>query len=165
MSIKQQIEELKQQIAELESMQEYIEPTMVPVPGRDYRMADAPVTFEEYDCFCEDTGRETPSDDGWGRGKRPVINVSWNDAVAYAEWLSEKTGKSFRLPTEEEWEHACKADCDWGVNGVKEGEANFWHEGSPQKTTEVRSYPANPWGLYDMLGNVWEWTASKWEEK
>ena len=60
------------------------------------------VTFEEYDAFCEQTQREKPSDNGWGRGKRPVINVSWHDAVAYTKWLSTQTKQEYRLPTEAE---------------------------------------------------------------
>ncbi len=70
------------------------------------------VTFDEYDRFAAATGREPPDDRGWGRGKRPVINVSWEDAVAYAEWLSEQTGKRYRLPTEAEWEYATRAGTD-----------------------------------------------------
>lgn len=62
------------------------------------------VTFAEYDRFALATGRRPPSDQGWGGGQRPVINVSWEDAVAYATWLSKRTGKPYRLPTEAEWE-------------------------------------------------------------
>lgn len=67
------------------------------------------VTFDEYDRFCDSTGRDKPGDVGWGRADRPVINVSWDDAKAYATWLSEQTGRTYRLPSEAEWEYACRA--------------------------------------------------------
>ena len=67
------------------------------------------LTFVEYDRFTDATGRQRAEDHGWGRGRRPVIDVSWKDAVAYAEWLSEKTGERYRLPSEAEWEYAARA--------------------------------------------------------
>jgi formylglycine-generating enzyme required for sulfatase activity/nucleoside phosphorylase len=116
-----------------------------------------PVTFAEFDSFCSDTNRERLNDEGWGRGQRPVINVSWNHAQAFATWLRNVTGKDYRLPTESEWEYACRAGTQtrfYCGNILTPRHANFnWTIGC---TTAVGSYPANPWGLYDMLGNVWE---------
>ena len=127
----------------------------------DFEIAKYPVTFEEYDLFCEDTGRKKPDDKGWGRGKRPVINISWNDAKAYCKWISEKTGENYRLPTEAEWEFACRAGTTtkWSFgDDKKELEKYAWYnKNSGRKTHPVGEKLPNPWGLYDMHGNVWEW--------
>jgi len=135
-----------------------------------YRLAVGryPLTFEEYDRYCEATGFfnrffKKPGDQDWGRGRRPVINVSWDDAKGYAEWLGKETGKTYRLLSESEWEYACRAGTDtWYSCGdtIAEQDANFGRNA----TTEVGSYPANPWGLYDMHGNVWEWVEDHWHE-
>ena len=141
-------------------------PEMVQIPGRSYRMGRYEVTFAQYDAFVEATGREQPSDSGWGRGTRPVINVSWNDATAFAAWLSEQTGKRFRLPTEAEWEHATRAGSTteyWWGNEIGSNRANCDGCGSQwdkEKTAPVGSFAANPFGLFDVHGNVWEWTSS-----
>ena len=118
-----------------------------------------PVTFEEYDKFCEDTGRIKPNDRGWGRGRRPAINVSWDDAKAYCAWLSEQTGETYRLLTEEEWEYACKAGDERGGELTEDelGQVAWYGGNSEMKTHEVGQKKPNAFGLYDMLGNVWEW--------
>lgn len=136
-------------------------PETVPIPDRFYDMGKYPVTFEEYDAFCEMTGREKPDDEGWGRGRRPVINVSWDDAQDYVTWLSVKTGRKFHLPTEDEWEYVARAGKACVDEELTPEQANFG--GNIGKTTEVGSYPPNPWGLYDMHGNVWEWVEDEWE--
>ncbi|MEI7870427.1 MAG: formylglycine-generating enzyme family protein [Candidatus Methylumidiphilus sp.] len=121
------------------------------------------VTFDEYDKFAKATQRKLPDDKGWGRGKRPVINISWNDAVAYAQWLSVQTGKPYRLPTEAEWEFAARAGTEtdyWWGNELGKNRANCDGCGSQwdnKQTAPVGSFPANAWGLYDTAGNVWEW--------
>lgn len=124
------------------------------------------VTFAEYDAFAEATNRKKPSDEGWGRGNRPVIHVSWDDAQAYAAWLSEKTGKRYRLPTEAEWEYAARAGTTgrffWGDDPA-DTQLCEYANGSADcndgylNTSPVASFKPNPFGLYDMLGNVWEW--------
>jgi formylglycine-generating enzyme required for sulfatase activity len=132
------------------------------------------VTFEEYDRFAQATGRDKPEDAGWGRGRRPVINVSWLDAVAYADWLTALTGAAYRLPTEAEWEYACRAGTTTpfhfgetistdlaNYNGSNTHIQEVFHP----KTLEVGQFPANAWGLYDMHGNVREWTASVYDEQ
>jgi formylglycine-generating enzyme required for sulfatase activity len=136
------------------------------------------VTFDQYDAFCEATGREKPDDGGWGRGSRPVINVSWEDARDYAAWLSEQSSAEYRLPTEAEWEYAARAEEQaayyWG-NDTEQGcqHGNVHDEASSAlnqfslkswpcndgygQTAPVGMFAANGFGLYDMAGNIWEW--------
>ncbi len=120
------------------------------------------VTFEDYDRFVADTGWANPDDEGWGRGKQPVLNVSWGDAVAYAGWLTEHTGAIYRLPSEAEWEYAARAGSNstyaWG-DDVDADIANCagCKEGDDYAPAPVGSFPINAFGLYDMQGNVWEW--------
>jgi formylglycine-generating enzyme required for sulfatase activity len=131
------------------------------------------VTFAEYDRFCEDVGRRKPDDNGWGRGNRPVINVSWEDARAYTKWLSEQTGYTYRLPTEAEWEYMARAGTEtnyWWGNEVGVNNASCygcgakWGWDAERKTAPVGSFAPNPFGIYDTVGNVWEWTCSKYTD-
>lgn len=124
------------------------------------------VSFDDYDRFAQATGREPPDDMGWGRGQRPVINVSVYDATNFARWLGRQAGQRFRLPTEMEWEHAARAGSrtayPWGDESGT-NRANCDGCGSPwdgQSTAPVGSFAPNAWGLYDMTGNVAEWTCS-----
>ena len=125
------------------------------------------VTFREYDQFTEDTGRAKRHDIGFGREDRPVIDVDWFEAAAYAEWLSDKTGKRYRLPTDAEWEYAARGHAEigyrfsWGRE-LEVNRANCRNCGSQwsgQMTSPVGSFDPNVFGLYDMHGNVWEWTS------
>jgi len=136
---------------------------------KPFLMGKYQVTFAEYDKFCEDTDRKKPYDSGWGRENRPVINVSWNDANDYCKWLSRKTAKSYHLPSETQWEYACRAGTvttySFGDNSNQLPEyarydQNSFEIGEDHKdygTHPIGEKQPNPWGLYDMHGNVWEW--------
>jgi formylglycine-generating enzyme required for sulfatase activity len=128
-----------------------------------FKMSKYPVTFEQYDLFCEATGRDKPWSWSFTRGKLPVSQVTWNDAVAFAEWMG------CRLPTEAEWEYAARAntttpyytgDCltseQANFNG-KEPYTNCNKSENRKEVLPVGSFPPNAFGLYDMHGNIWQW--------
>lgn len=122
-----------------------------------YWLGKTEVTFEQYDRFCAESGREKAADEGWGRGNRPAVYVSWNDARDYCNWLAKKTGLKFRLPSEAEWEKAARDRYPWGSQPPDPERANFDKEN--MRTMPVGSYPpgASPYGILDLSGNVWEW--------
>jgi len=194
------LEEAEQQILMLK-------PAMVAVPGGSFQMGcvsgknceddEKPVhevriasfelskhevTFEKYDRFTAETGRERADDEGWGRGRRPVINVSWEDAVAYTEWLSAKLGEHYRLPTEAEWEYAARSGsvtryhfgnnksqlCRYANHADRSTDYDWRNkdcsDGVGEKTATVGSYQPNGFGLHDMHGNVWEWVQDCWND-
>ena len=134
------------------------------------------VTFAEWDACVAGggCGGYKPSNSGWGRGDRPVINVSWDDAKAYVKWLSDKTRKKYRLLSEAEREYVTRAGTDtpfWWPNSISTDKANYdgnstYGGGSKGEyrhmTLPVKSFQPNPWGLYQVHGNVWEWTEDCW---
>jgi formylglycine-generating enzyme required for sulfatase activity len=136
------------------------------------------VTFDEWDACVADGGCNgyKPDDQGWGRGKRPVINVRWDDAQAYTAWLSRKTSKIYRLLSEAEREYMTRAGTTtpfWWGTSITPKQANYdgnytYGGGSKgeyrKRTVPVDSFDANPWGLYQVHGNVWEWTEDCWNE-
>lgn len=135
-----------------------------------YRMGQFEVTFAQFDRFAVATQRTLPRDNGWGRGSRPVIDVSWQDAVAYSRWLSQQSGKSFRLPSEAEWEYAARGGANttyWWGNQIEKGRAVCISCGSPwdgKQTAPVGSFPANALGVHDTAGNVYEWVQDCWHD-
>jgi len=128
----------------------------------DFWLGKTEVTFAQFDAFCRDTGRPLPGDEGWGRGGRPVINVSWEGAGSYCRWLSQKSGRRFRLPSEAEWEKAAREKYPWGPGDPTASLVNLRGSGDGFAfTAPVGSFPAgaSPYGILDLAGNVWEWTA------
>jgi formylglycine-generating enzyme required for sulfatase activity len=137
--------------------------------ARPFAAGKYEVTFAEWDA-CVEAGacKHKPGDQGWGRGRQPVINVSWEDVQAYVSWLSKKTSKRYRLLSEAEWEYAARAGTTtrypWGDEPGTE-RANFGGSGSQwsgKQTAPVGSFEPNAFGLSDMIGNVWEWTQDCW---
>jgi eukaryotic-like serine/threonine-protein kinase len=128
----------------------------------DFWLGKTEVTFAQFDAFCRDTGRPLPADEGWGRGNRPVINVSWEDASSYCRWLMRKTGRNFRLPSEAEWDKAAREKYPWGRGAPGASLASMKGSGDGFAfTAPVGSFPAgaSPYDILDLAGNVWEWTA------
>ncbi|WP_172965268.1 SUMF1/EgtB/PvdO family nonheme iron enzyme [Candidatus Thiodictyon syntrophicum] len=138
------------------------------------------VTFADWDACTADGGcKKIPEDRGWGRGNRPVFNISQNDVQEYLIWLARKTGQPYRLPSEAEWEYAARAGTSTRFSTgkcISTEQANYdgtWSDPSNcgantgvnlGHTQPVGSYPANPFGLYDMHGNVCEWVEDCWNE-
>lgn len=127
------------------------------------------VTFDEWQaCLAEGGCKEMPNDHKWGRGRRPVINVPWAGARQYVDWIAAKTKQKYRLPSEAEWEYAARAGTTtayWWGDQVGENLGNCRDcksQWSKKGSGPVGSFKANPWGLYDVHGNVWEWVEDCW---
>jgi formylglycine-generating enzyme required for sulfatase activity len=133
-----------------------------------FALARSEVTFDQWEACVADGGCDghEPNDFGFARGEHPVIDVSWDHARSYVDWLNSKIeGAPYRLPSEAEWEYAARAGessaYPWGPNWDAD-QANG--KRVVAETTEIRSYPANGFGLRDMIGNVWEWTEDCWRD-
>jgi len=142
-------------------------PAAPPTIPHPFALTRTEITFAQWQsCVADHACRGGQDDHGWGRGRRPVINVTWDDANAYAGWLGAQLGRVCRLPTETEWEHAARAGTTtafWWGETPERNRANCRDclgEKPPYGTSPAASFAANPWGLFDMNGNVWEWTAS-----
>lgn len=144
-----------------------------------FAIGEYEVTFAQWDACVAGGGCRNyrPDDEHWGRGNRPVIGISWNDAKAYVAWLSRKTGKPYRLPSEAEWEYAARAGTTTSFSfgpTISSAQANYdastgYGDGpkgmNRKKTMPVGSFPANAFGLHDMHGNVWEWVEDCWADE
>lgn len=162
---------------EPQSENEYT-PRTVTIPERDFtfkgkeihmeefEMCETCITWNDWEKYIEaNPDKDIPNDDaGFGRGSRPVVNISWNDIQEYIQWLNEVTGEKWDLPTEEEWEYACRAGTTtdyYTGDSISITQANFYTDDvSIGMTTPVGMYPPNGYGLYDMHGNCWEFTSS-----
>ncbi|HET9403769.1 MAG TPA: SUMF1/EgtB/PvdO family nonheme iron enzyme [Burkholderiales bacterium] len=135
---------------------------------RSFAIGRYPVTFGEWDrCVSAGACKHRPNDRGWGRGTGPVFYVSWNDTLDYLGWLKVQTGKTYRLPSEAEWEYAARAGAStaypWGDSaGQKMANCKGCSDGASDRTTPVGSFPPNRFNLFDMHGNVWQWVADCW---
>ncbi|MEX2524081.1 MAG: SUMF1/EgtB/PvdO family nonheme iron enzyme [Gammaproteobacteria bacterium] len=135
-----------------------------------FAMSKHEITFSQYDKFARATGREIPDNLYMDRETHPVIFVSWDDAYYYTKWLTEQTGKTYRLPSEAEWEYAAgtgKRSPFWWGYDEEPGRAHcFGCESGldPRKPTKVGSFGPNPFGLHDTTGNVAEWVHDCWHE-
>ena len=146
------------------------------VSVRSFSVGVYEVTFAEWDACASSGGCQghRPSDGGWGRGRHPVVDVSWDDAKSYVRWLSSRTGERYRLLSESEWEYVARAETrtPFHTGGtISTDQANYQgsftygsgREGVYRKrTVPVGSFPANGWGLHDVHGNVWEWVEDCW---
>lgn len=153
-------------------------PIRVTVP-QPFAVGRYSVTFEEWAACVNDGGCSNyqPADSGWGRGNRPVINVSWIDAKGYVDWLSRKTGRPYRLLTDTEREYVTRAGTStpfWFGSRITVNDANYdgnyiYAGGGErgvyrERTVPVDNFRPNPWGLYNVHGNVWEWVEDCWQE-
>ena len=138
--------------------------------GEAFAIGKYEVTFDEWEACVAGggCGGYRPDDEGWGRGRRPVVNVSWEDAKDYVGWLTHKTGKEYRLLSESEWEYVARAGATaayWWGDGIGNGRANCDGCGSRwdnKGTGPVGSFGANEFGVHDVHGNVWEWVEDCW---
>ena len=152
------------------SPSEYENPTHRVTIAKPFAIGRHEVTFSEWDqCVDDGACKYRPEDRDWGRGDRPVINVSWLDAKTFVTWLSQKTGKTYRLPSEAEWEYAARAGTHtpywWGRDvGSHQANCRECNTGEPQRTSPVGSYKPNQFGLYDTAGNAAEWIEDCWND-
>jgi formylglycine-generating enzyme required for sulfatase activity len=146
--------------------------------AKPFAVSKFEVTFDQWDACVRAGGCDgyRPDDQGWGRGRRPVVNVSWENAKSYVEWLARKTGKPYRLLTEAEWEYAAGAGTTSRFStgdAISPRQANYDGSGdgsgrsdvNRQKTMPVGSFPPNAFGLYDMHGNAMEWVEDCWHNE
>ena len=144
---------------------------------RPFALAQTPVTLQQFARFVDATESASWTMDDWDRCcQKPMVNASWLDAQAYTLWLSEQLGANYGLPTEAQWEYACRAGTITAFSTgdtIEVAQANFGKQrhgtesvlaGPPIGYVVVGSYPANPWGLQDMHGNIWEWVQDTWHE-
>jgi formylglycine-generating enzyme required for sulfatase activity len=136
--------------------------------AKPFAVSRTEVTFAQWDACVAAGACRNVSDNAWGRGDRPVINVGWNDAVQYVDWLARMTGKPYRLLSEAEWEYAARAGTttrfSFGDDDSELGRYAWYFKNSDRKSQPVGTKAANGFGLHDMHGNLYEWVADPWHE-
>lgn len=140
-------------------------PTRTVTINYELEVGKYPVTFDEWDAAATmgAVNGYRPFDEGWGRGNRPVVNVSWVDAHGYISWLNDRLGSNFRLLSEAEWEYCCRSNSATRYSfgdEIHREQAAF----DCPCTLPVDAFPENRFGLVGMHGNVWEWCQDKWNE-
>lgn len=147
---------------------------------RPFAVGRFAITFDEWDTAVAARGVSHKPDAPWGRGRQPVVNVSWNHAQGYVAWLSKATGKRYHLLSEAEWEYVCRAGTTtpfWWGKTITPAQANYLgdvvyaggaSESANRKATlsvdyTQEDFKPNPWGLHQTHGNVWEWCADGWD--
>lgn len=134
---------------------------------RPFAVSRTEITFAEWDTCVAAGACPLQADRDWGRGNRPAIFVSWDDARIYAAWLSRMTGKTYRLLTEAEWEYVARAGSETTFptgNDPADLHTVAWHKNKDGRTQTVGTKAASAFGLHDMQGNVWEWVEDCWNE-
>jgi formylglycine-generating enzyme required for sulfatase activity len=148
----------------------YEKPEHKVVIANPFAIGRREVTFEEWDrCFAAGGCKHWPEDHGWGRGRRPVIDISWDDAQLFLSWLSQTTKRAYRLPSEAEWEYAARAGTNtpfwWGRStGGSSAVCEDCSASPPRQTLPTGSMRPNGFGLYDVAGNAAEWVEDCWNE-
>jgi formylglycine-generating enzyme required for sulfatase activity len=137
--------------------------------GYDFELGATPISFAQWDAAIAAGAKLHNADDcGWGRDQRPVVNVSWRDVQTYLNWINRLSGLKYRLPTEAEWEYACRAgSLTSHPHGNDDGalDDHAWSARNAQDQTQpVGQLKPNRYGLHDMQGNVWEWCEDTWHE-
>jgi formylglycine-generating enzyme required for sulfatase activity len=127
------------------------------------------VTFTEWEACVAAGGCDQIADDGgFGRGERPAVNISWDDAKRYLDWLSKLTGKTYRLPSEAEWEYAARAGSttlySFGDDAAKLGDYAWYIDNAGSQTHPVGKKKSNDFGVYDAHGNAGEWVEDPWHD-
>jgi len=150
----------------IEMLDESIIPPPKPIylSAKSFNISRTEITFKQFDAFCISTNRELPDDSEWGRGDRPVINIKYEDAQAYCNWLTGLLGKSIKLPSVDEWEYAARGGTIGGDDKLYSGGNNIEDVSWCKFNSNDRSQPvglkiANELGIYDMSGNVYEFVS------